>query len=70
MHLSSVTYIYCSYACAINLGSSVLLTGGRVALTTVSEYNEAGWVKYHANLQKARSHHGCTYYDNDDGIKV
>ena len=57
-------------ACAINLGSSVILTGGRYTLTTVSEYNEDGWVKDLPPLQQARYWHGCTYFDNNNGAKV
>merc|ERR1711994_1183795 len=33
------------WACAINLGSSVIITGGFSTRTTVSLYNEAGWVR-------------------------
>ena len=56
-------------ACAINLGSTVLLTGG-LTLTTVSQYNEAGWVRDLPQLQEGRTDHGCSSYDNDDGTKV
>ena len=57
-------------ACAINLGSSVILTGGYNTRTTVSEYNEAGWVRDLPALLQKRWSHGCTYYTNDEGIKV
>ena len=57
-------------ACAINLRSSVIISGGDPALTTVSEYNEAGWVKNYPDLQEGRRLHGCSYYDNDEGTKV
>ena len=70
MYLLSVTCLFCSAACAINLGSSVIITGGENSLTTVSEYNEAGHVRDLPQLLEGRKHHGCSYYDNDDGTKV
>ena len=63
-------HIYCSAACAINLGSSVILTGGSYTLTTVTEYNEAGWVRDLPDLLQGRYAHGCSYYDNNEGTKV
>ena len=57
-------------ACAINLGSSVILTGGYHTRTTVSQYNEAGWVRDLPDLLQGRYYHGCTSYDNNDGTQV
>ena len=57
-------------ACAINLGGSVIISGGFPALPTVSEYNEAGFVKNHLDLQEGRRYHGCSYYENNEGTKV
>merc|ERR1712228_596098 len=60
-------------ACSINLGSSVLLTGGwdgSDVTTRVSEYNVAGFVRDLPPLQQGRDNHGCSYYDNDDGTKT
>ena len=57
-------------ACAINLGSSVILTGGYFTPTTVSQYNEAGWVRDLPDLLQERYDHGCTSYDDNDGTKV
>ena len=50
----------------------MLLTGGYYTATptTVSQYNEAGWVGDLPDLLQGRAHHGCTYYDNDEGTKV
>ena len=62
--------IYCSDACPINLGSSVILTGGVRSYTYVSEYTVTGWVRDLPELLQKRSHHACSYYDNDDGTKV
>ena len=72
MCLLSVKYIYCSLACAINLGSSVILTGGpwHSPTTRVTQYNEAGFIKDLPPLQKGRTEHGCTSYDNNEGTKV
>ena len=63
-------HIYCSSACAINLGSSVILTGGDYSPTTVSQYNEAGHVRDLPPLQEGRDDHGCSSYNNDDGTRV
>ena len=63
-------YFCFSDACAINLGSSVILTGGWYTLTTVSQYNEAGWEKDLPTLQTGRWNHGCAYFNNDAGSKV
>ena len=57
-------------ACAINLGSSVIITGGYYTLTTVSQYNEAGWLRDLPDLQQGRWNHGCSSYNNDEGTKV
>jgi len=57
-------------ACAINLGSSVILTGGKASPTKVSEYNEAGWVSRLPSLLQGRRDHGCSYYNNADGTKT
>ena len=38
-------------------------------LTSVSEYNEAGFVRVHPPLQTGRNNHGCSYYDRE-GTKV
>ena len=65
-------HIYCSDACAINLGSSVLITGGYYYTTsnTVSEYNEAGWLRDLRPLLQRRRGHGCSYFNNEEGTKV
>ena len=59
-------------ACAINLGSSVLITGGGypTVTTRVSQYNEAGWLRDLPNLQQRRWKHGCSSYNNAEGTKV
>ena len=57
-------------ACAINLGSSVVVTGGHNYPSTVSEYNEAGYVRDLPSLRQEKYSQGCSYYNNDDGTKV
>ena len=67
---------HCSRACAIDLGSSVILTGGRDSPTKVSEYwlrqsDEAVFVTDDLpDLQQERYDHGCSFYYNDIGTKV
>merc|ERR1719219_161618 len=57
-------------ACAINLGTSVILTGGFLTRTTVSQYNQAGWVRDLPDLLQGRYGHGCSYYDNNEGSQT
>ena len=52
------------------MGSFVILTGGKYSRTTVSEYNQGGWVKDLTSLQDGRYNHGCSYYYDDAGKKV
>ena len=63
---------YFSRACDINLGSSVILTGGSHTggSHTVSQYNETGWEKDLPTLQTGRYGHSCAYYINAVGSKV
>ena len=66
--------IYCSRACAINLGTTVIITGGSTALYTgstgVTEYNEEGFVRSLPPLQQGRYIHGCSFYHDGEGTKV
>ena len=59
-----------SDACSINIGSSVLLTGGRYSLNRVSEYSETGYVRDLPRLLQGRYRHGCSYFENEEGTKV
>ena len=59
-----------SDACSINLGSSVILTGGRFFLDRVSEYSESGFSRYLPQLLQGRFGHGCSYFENEEGVKV
>ena len=57
-------------ACDINLGSSVMITGGYYTSKTVTEYGENGYMRDAPELQVGRRNHGCSYYVNSDGTKV
>ena len=48
----------------------MLVTGGQDTLTTVSQYNEAGWLRDLPDLQQGRYSHGCSSYNNAEGTKV
>ena len=54
--------IYYRYACSITLGDHVVITGGVETLTTVSRYNESGWVEDMPSLNLGRYSHGCTTF--------
>ena len=59
-----------SSACAIDLGQTVLITGGWYDRPRVSEYTEIGFLRDLPSLQEGRHSHGCTYFVNDQGTKV
>ena len=52
------------------MGSSVILTGGEYSRTTVSEYGEAGFIRYLPDLKQGREAHGCSHYEDAQGRKV
>ena len=78
IRLTFILIIYCSAACAINNGATVLITGGRTgkgvggrgAVKIVAEYSEDGYQRDLPQLGVARSLHGCTHFVNDKGTKV
>merc|ERR1711953_966067 len=51
-------------ACAINIGQTVILTGGMYSKTEVSEYSETGFVDDLPQLQEGRQNHGCSFFSN------
>ena len=72
-NISYQKHLYCSDACPINLGSSVILTAGgesNLGETRVTEYNETGHVRDLPPIQESRQAHSCSFYENDKGIKV
>ena len=61
----------CSSSCVINLGDTMLITGGALgAENRVSEYSEAGYLRDLPPLIVGRYYHGCSYYHNDQGVKT
>jgi len=70
-----ITHLLHSYACPINLGSTVILTGGcsgsdYQTTQRVVEYNETGYLRDLPQLQYHRRNHGCGYYVNQGGTKT
>ena len=63
-------HLYCSEACSINLGSTVILTGGYYSPNRVSEYSETGFTRDLPQLLQGRYWHGCSYFENEEGTKV
>ena len=62
---SSLHGIYYRWACSINLGDEVVLTGGfrdNRGVTTVSRYDKDGWVRDMPSLKQGRAEHGCTAF--------
>ena len=57
-------------ACAINIGPTVLFTGGYGFLNRVSEYSETGYMRDLPQLLQGRWDHGCSYFENEEGTKV
>ena len=65
-----INYLCSSDACSINLGSTVILTGGVYFQHRVSEYSETGYQRELPRLLTGRFNHGCSYFANDKGTKV
>ena len=57
-------------ACFINLGPTVILTGGSLSPNRVSEYSETGFTRDLPQLLQGRFDHGCSYFENEEGTKV
>ena len=71
MYIIHTYILYCdSETCAIQLPTSVILTGGLYTLTKVTEYSETGYLRDLPQLQQGRDMHGCSYFENDMGSKV
>ena len=65
-----INYLCSSDACSINLGSTVILTGGVYFQHRVSEYSETGYQRDLPKLLTGRFNHGCSYFENEEGAKV
>ena len=58
-------------SCAINEGSSVVVTGGFYANRIVARYNRNGFVEYLPSLSgRGRNYHACGMYINGNNQKV
>ena len=59
-----INYVYYSMACAIDDPDTqtVVITGGRFTMTTVSVYGLQGWVEDFQPLNTGRYWHACTSY--------
>ena len=59
-------------ACVINLGATMLVTGGGTndTFTRVTEYSESGYVRDLPSLNQPRYYHACASFENDLGTKV
>ena len=59
---------YCySYACSIDLGKSVVITGGYNTEKTVTQYYEDGSFNELPQLITGRYYHGCSSYVDGNG---
>ena len=54
--------IHYRQACSISLADHVVITGGYWTQTTVSRYNDDGWVEDMPSLNQGRNIHGCTLF--------
>ena len=55
-------------ACGIQFEDKLIVTGGLATKTTVSVYNDYGWVKDLAPLKTGRHAHSCAHYTSDDDL--
>ena len=59
-----------SYACAINNGKEVVLTGGFGNRKDVSVYSMSGFVRNLPDLNIGRQYHACAMYQDQNGKNV
>ena len=58
---------YCyRYACAIDMGQTVIITGGIDSKRKVTQYSEDGQHKELQELITGRRNHGCSSYVNNE----
>ena len=59
-----------SYACAINDGAEVIVTGGFGNRNDVLRYSETGFEGYLSFLNEGRQYHACARYADEYGQNV
>ena len=59
-----------TYACAIELEKTVILTGGEYTMNRVSIYSIQGFERNLPNLLTGRRGHGCGQYIDSNNIQV
>ena len=59
-----------SYACAINNGAEVVLTGGFGNRKDVSVYSLSGFLGNLPDLHEGRQYHACARYQDQSGKNV
>ena len=57
-------------ACSIDLGQTVVITGGDYSMRKVTEYDEDGQHTELAQLITGRRSHGCSSFSDKDGNNV
>ena len=58
------------HSCAIEFEDEVIVTGGNWRRSTVSVYNDDGWVQDLAPLNKGRYGHACGHYTSDNDLVI
>ena len=66
IQFTTVCIIYSSEACAIPNSDTVIITGGRSTLSTVSVYNVGGWQEELLPLNTGRERHACSSFWSDE----
>ena len=67
---NSISFIYASYACAINNGAEVIVTGGFGNRKDVLVYSMTGFEGNLPDLNEGRQYHACARYTDQYGQNV
>ena len=59
-----------SAACGLEIDDKLVVTGGQLSKTKVTEYTEDGAVTYLPSLKTGRYAHACSKFVTDDGYTV
>ena len=63
-------FLFISLSCAISLGASVVLSGGKGAEQKVVQYSGQGWQQDLPDLNVGRYAHACSSYYDSSGRLV